>query len=141
MIVLDTDHISVLQYDQSEVARRLSERLQQVPASDVAVTAVTLEEQTRGWINILGRQRDAYRQVPYYARFTGMFEFFADWQVLAFDMDAAAKFFQLRTQVRIGSTDLKIASIALVKQATVLTRNARDFEQVADLHIENWIDE
>ncbi len=34
--------------------------------------------------------------------------------------------------------DLKIASIALVNQPVVLTRNIRDFGQVAGLFIEDW---
>ncbi len=34
--------------------------------------------------------------------------------------------------------DLRIASIALSHDMTVLTRNVRDFEQVPDLRIEDW---
>ena len=34
--------------------------------------------------------------------------------------------------------DLKIASVALVNQAVVLTRNSRDFGQIAGLFIEDW---
>jgi tRNA(fMet)-specific endonuclease VapC len=36
--------------------------------------------------------------------------------------------------------DLKIASIALAHDATLLTRNTRDFAQVPGLRIENWLD-
>jgi predicted nucleic acid-binding protein len=35
--------------------------------------------------------------------------------------------------------DLKIASIALVRDATLLSANLRDFEQVPGLHVEDWI--
>lgn len=35
--------------------------------------------------------------------------------------------------------DLKIASIALANDATVLTRNARDFGKVPNLRIEDWL--
>jgi tRNA(fMet)-specific endonuclease VapC len=34
--------------------------------------------------------------------------------------------------------DLKIASIALVNQSVVLTRNSRDFGQIIGLSIEDW---
>ena len=35
--------------------------------------------------------------------------------------------------------DLKIAAIALQHDAMVLTRNQRDFEQVPNLDIEDWL--
>jgi predicted nucleic acid-binding protein len=35
--------------------------------------------------------------------------------------------------------DLKIAFIALVHHATLLLRNIQDFQQVADLQVENWL--
>jgi tRNA(fMet)-specific endonuclease VapC len=47
--------------------------------------------------------------------------------------DASAnQFDQLRAaRIRPGTMDLKIASIALVNQALLLSANRRDFEQVA----------
>ena len=45
-----------------------------------------------------------------------------------------------RQGVRIGSMDLKIACIALVHGAILLTRNSSDFAHVPGLRIENWLD-
>jgi tRNA(fMet)-specific endonuclease VapC len=39
---------------------------------------------------------------------------------------------------RLGAMDLKIASIAIVNQSVLLTRNFSDFQQIAGLLIENW---
>jgi predicted nucleic acid-binding protein len=43
-----------------------------------------------------------------------------------------------RTYPRLGTMDLKIASIALVHRATLLTRNTKDFGQIKNLVIEDW---
>jgi len=36
--------------------------------------------------------------------------------------------------------DLRIAGITLAHDATLLTRNSVDFEQVPGLRVENWLD-
>jgi tRNA(fMet)-specific endonuclease VapC len=35
--------------------------------------------------------------------------------------------------------DLKIASIVLAHDATLLSRNLRDFQQVPNLRVEDWL--
>jgi tRNA(fMet)-specific endonuclease VapC len=50
------------------------------------------------------------------------------------------QFDEMRRQgVKIGTQDLRIASIALVFDAIVVTRNQRDFAQVPGLKIEDWV--
>jgi tRNA(fMet)-specific endonuclease VapC len=39
----------------------------------------------------------------------------------------------------IGTMDLKIASIALAHSATLLSANLRDFRQVPNLSVEDWL--
>ncbi len=52
---------------------------------------------------------------------------------------AADLFRQFRQKgIRIGTQDLRIASIAIVHSSIVITRNRKDFEQVPDLTIEDW---
>ena len=43
-------------------------------------------------------------------------------------------------RIRIGTMDLRIASIALAQGGILLSRNLRDFERVPDLKVENWLE-
>ncbi len=140
MIILDTDHLSVLQYRDSPKAFALQSRLETYPPEEVATTAITVEEQTRGWLRLIRRYTDVHRQVAYYDRLIGLFDFFAEWQLLPFDQHAADMFKQLRQQgIRIGTMDLKIAAIVMVHNGTLLSRKVRDFQQVAGLQVEDWL--
>ena len=63
-----------------------------------------------------------------------------DWEIAPFEERAADRFALLRRQrIRIGTMDLKIASIALVGDATLVTANLRDFSLVPGLRCENWL--
>jgi tRNA(fMet)-specific endonuclease VapC len=94
----------------------------------------------RGWLSAIHGQPDVRRQVPYYERLVGLVRFFADWRILPFDELAADMFRSLRAQsVRIGPMDLKIASIVLVHDATLLSNNLRDFKKVPGLRVEDWL--
>ena len=105
---------------------------------DAATTIVTVEEQLRGWLAEIHRLTDPHRQILAYERLQRRIEFFAAWNVLPWDTDAADLFARLRREgVRIGSMDLKIACIVLVHEATLLTRNASDFAKVPGLRFEN----
>lgn len=139
MIVLDSDHISVLQHEDSPLAEPLLIRLEQ-SLTEVAVTAITLEEQCRGWLAEIHRRAAGQAQIPYYARLVQLFDFFANWQILPFDQAAAVEFERLRSlHRRLGVMDLKIAAIALVQDATLLSRNLQDFEAITELHVEDWL--
>jgi hypothetical protein len=66
MIILDTDHISALQHRDTPQAFAWQARLETFSPDEIATTAITLEEQTRGWLGLIRRYPDVHRQVAYY---------------------------------------------------------------------------
>jgi tRNA(fMet)-specific endonuclease VapC len=74
-----------------------------------------------------------------YARLQRLVEMFTGVPLLAFDKVAADHYLRLRaTHRKTGSMDLRIASIVLANDAVLVTRNARDFEGIDGLRIEDW---
>lgn len=141
MIVFDTDHASVLQRSGSDRHGRLVDRMRANRAERFAVSIVSVEEQVRGWLASIAKERLAVRQVPGYRELRGLFDFFARFEILPFSEEAAGHFDRLRPQVRrVGAMDLKIACTALSADALFLTANRRDFERVPGLRFENWLD-
>lgn len=76
---------------------------------------------------------DAYRKLAIHAKA------YARAVLLDFDEAAATKFDELRSaRLGIGTQDLKIAAIALARNATLLSRNLKDFMKVPGLRVEDW---
>ena len=140
MILLDTDHVTVLLMPHSARRDHLVARLAAVADEEVGVTVVTVEEQMRGWMSAIAKEKKPQRQVGPYRELARLFEFFAEYEIALFDEAAVAVFEQLG-RIRIGSMDKKIAAIAIAKNALLLTANRQDFEQVPGLRFENWMDD
>jgi tRNA(fMet)-specific endonuclease VapC len=140
VIVLDTDHVNVLKYPEHPRFARLTTQLNTSADQDIATTVITLEEQMRGWLGWMNRAQDVRRQVPAYQELLRLCDFFTRWHVVLFDEQAASTLQGLRAQrIRIGTMDLKIAAIALGHDALLLSANLRDFQQVPNLRVANWI--
>jgi len=139
MILLDTDHLSVFTDERDPRHEPLHKRMASA-TEPIACTVVSVEEMLRGWLAIIHRLRDVHRQLPAYARLGRLFTVLSDWEIVPFDEPAADQFLELRRQrIRIGTMDLKIASIAQVHDALLVTGNLRDFSLVAELRCENWL--
>jgi tRNA(fMet)-specific endonuclease VapC len=138
MVLLDTDHMSLLERGGVECKRILS-RLRAIPPKEVATSIVNFEEQTRGWLARIAQAPTLARQVINYGELRRLIGNYCDNQVLEFDSLAASEFERLRKErVRIGTMDLKIAAVALANDATLLTRNLSDFQRVPNLRTEDW---
>ena len=138
MLVLDTDHLT--QIDLGNAAgEQLRNRLRS-SGEEVVTTIVSAEEQLRGWLVQISRQRTAHDQIAAYSRLQGRIAFFSAWTLLPWTGAAADRFTELRRRrVRIGTMNLKIAAIVICNEATLLSRNLSDFAKVPGLRVENWL--
>ena len=84
---------------------------------------------------------DAARLVVAYRELEIALHFTHGFRLVPFDPPAAEKFAALKRQrIRIGTQDLKIAAMALANDATLLSRNLKDFSKVPGLKVQNWLD-
>lgn len=139
MILLDTDHLTVLRNEESDRRTRLVARLAAVVDETIGTTIITVEEQMRGWLASIAKERLARRQVRPYDELARLLEFFAEYHIERFTTPAA-DLFDTFGRIRISVSDRKIAAIAVTQNALLLTANRRDFEPIPGLRFENWLD-
>jgi tRNA(fMet)-specific endonuclease VapC len=134
--ILDTDHLTLLKRNHPIIRAKIAN----IPPEYIFVTIVTVEEQLRGRLAIISKvatQPERF-SIAYDYLFESLTDFY-DFNILKFDPVAVDYFQQFRKQkIRIGTQDLKIASISISQNATLLTRNQRDFIQVPGLTMEDW---
>ena len=137
--LFDTDHISIRQRKTVTGYSNIFARSARHSVGDFAYSVVSFEEQTRGanaYVKAAQRPTDLVHR---YGLLAMVLNDYAMITVLPFD-DAAASTFSglLNLRGKVGTKDLRIASIALSRGLTLLTRNTRDFGKVPNLIIEDW---
>lgn len=140
MILLDSDHLTVLKYVTGERYRRLRGKLDAAVGEVIGTTVVNVEEQMRGWISVIAKERQPRRQMSAYRELANLFEFIRPFRV-ALLTDAAVDRLDQYGSIKISMSDRKIAAITLAHDALLLTANKRDYEQIPGLRFENWMDE
>lgn len=139
MFLLDTDHLGIVQRRSAPEHENLTQRMYQHSLEDFFVSIISFHEQVSGWNAYIRRARGEEGLVRGYAMFQEILTDFARMNVLPFDSRAAEVFAQLRKSgVRVGTMDLRIGSIALARDLTLLTRNTVDFERIPGLRMEDW---
>lgn len=136
--LLDTDHNSVLQRG-GEGARILERRLRALSSDDYGTSIVSYEEQCRGWTDYIHRANTPEARLDGYARLRASLRFYSSLAVWDYDTTAESIFVALTgAKIRVGTKDMRIASIALANNATLLTRNSGDFARVPNLRFVDW---
>jgi tRNA(fMet)-specific endonuclease VapC len=136
--LLDTDHLSILQWQTGDEYDRVAARCR-AHEDETALSIVSFHEQALGCHTYISRARDDEGIMRGYKLLGRVIQDFMWGPLLLFDSKAAATFADLKTaKVRIATLDLRIASIALSRRLTLVTRNLVDFSKVPGLTTEDW---
>ena len=139
MYILDTDHLSILESRKGVEFDHLYTHIERVHQSRFHLTIVTFHEQITGWNRFLSKSNNTQGLIKGYRQLEMLLKRFADARILPFSVAAAEVFEELRRQkIRVGTMDLRIASIAIANRMTLLTRNTVDFERIPNLIFEDW---
>lgn len=134
--ILDTDHVTLFQHNHPKIVQRAKI----IGGANIFVTTVTLEEQFRGRLAAIARVASQPQKLAIaYKNLRKTLVYFCNVNLLDFD-DAAYNCYQnLRQQkIKVGTQDLRIASVALANKAIVVTRNHKDFSKVPNISLEDW---
>ena len=138
LYVMDTDHLTLYQRNHPKVVSRVIETRQSKIAA-LSTTVVSLQEQLEGRLAQIRKARNSESLELAYKLLKQTFGLFTNLNVLDYDNIANNYLQEFRKAgIRIGTQDLRIASIALANNGILLTRNLRDFEKVPNLVIQDW---
>jgi len=137
--ILDTDILTLFERGHPGVVTRVG----QTPFHELGITVITAEEQIRGRLAQIRRHSSNRSQILEYLEsyrwFRETVETIRDFSILDYDARAHAVYESLRQQkLRIGTSDLRIASITLSVGGILISRNSIDFSKVAGLVIQDW---
>lgn len=137
--ILDTDHLSILQRRSEPEFSALSSRLSQHSPDLVFITIISFQEQFQGWMAFINKAKTSDKIIAAYLKLERLIQLYSVSQILSFDLKSFEIAENLRRQrIRLGTMDLRIASIAISNDAVLLTRNLSDFSKVPNLKIEDW---
>jgi tRNA(fMet)-specific endonuclease VapC len=132
--ILDPNHVIYLQNLHPNILKHLAT----VKPTDIAITAITAEEQIRGWLKHMDVRSD--RCIWAYQGFKDTLAKLKEVNILNFDANAYQVYLNLKKLLtnKVGTKDLQIAAIALSLNGIVVTSNHKDFSKIPNLQIEDW---
>ena len=128
--LLDTDTCVFLMSGREP---QVHQRMQSIPASDIAISTVTKAEMYSGAARSQQPTQSRQRQSNFFSRY----------QSLLFDDAAADEYGRIdgilkKGGMSIGPLDTQIAAIAMAHELTLVTHNSRHFSRIPMLRIEDW---
>jgi tRNA(fMet)-specific endonuclease VapC len=139
MIAFDTDVLTGIMRGNPNLIARLEE----IPLYQQTVPVIVIEEIIRGRLNVI-RQAEAGKakiSITYaYTLFEMTFQDFQRLPILSYTAEADAIFQEWRRQkIRVSTHDMRIGAISIVHQATLVSRNRKDYERLPGLQVEYWM--
>jgi len=135
LYILDTDHLSLYERNHPTVRERIVS-IRRNSSVTLAITIISTEEQVAGRLAQVRKAATPQALIGAYQNLRQTLILFSDFQVLDYELNADEAFRKFRRDgIRIGTLDLRIASITLTHNGVLLTRNLKDFEQVPGLNI------
>jgi tRNA(fMet)-specific endonuclease VapC len=133
--LFDTDTFSLYLQHNPEIIGNMIRHL----SDEVMVSIITVKEMWDGWAAVVAKAKTPDQVADAYSRLTNTLNELKNWPIVTFLSGAVAQYAALKKQrLNVGSNDLKIASIALVIGAKVVTKNRRDFARIPSIMIEDW---
>jgi tRNA(fMet)-specific endonuclease VapC len=137
-VLLDTDHLSILQANQADAAT-LRARIAMLPTANVHTSIISFQEQVKGWLAYIHRAKKPDDLLKGFRFLQELLRHYNEFPVLPFDQRAFSEFDRFRRQrIRVSTSDLRIAAIAKANGVKLLSRNLRDFRLVPGLDVEDW---
>lgn len=135
LYILDSDHLSLYQRGHEP----LKSYLLAIDPERIAITAISVEELMRGRLAQVRKAAKPEERIKAYHWLSATINFLCDFNIVAYDAQAEGYFQSLWGQkLKIGTQDMRIGATALSQEATLVTRNRRDFVQIPNLIIEDW---
>ena len=138
MIAFDTDVLSEILLGHEEYSQRAAA----IPPAEQAVPLIVIEELLRGRLNAIRKAESRKLRLTLpraYALFAETLHAVRGLIVLSYTPGADALVREWRKQkLRVGTQDLRIAATCIDANATLVSRNRRDFEMIPGLSVEFW---
>jgi tRNA(fMet)-specific endonuclease VapC len=135
LFVLDSDTVSLLENGHVTVVARVASH----PAAEISVAVIVVEEALSGWYSMIRKAKNPRQLALAYDELASTVAVLSGIQILRYTETAIARFHGLlKAKLHVRANDLRIAAIALEYNATVVTRNVRDFVVVPGLTVEDW---
>lgn len=138
MTLLDSDTFTLLGYGRPEVVEKL---VRARSAGEVALPVFVRAQSLRGRLDGLLKAGTPEDVIRLQTMLSDTETRLAEFRTIPFDETAGEHFTRLRKVKALKNTglaDLLIACVALAHDATLVTRNTKDFHSIPGLKIDNW---